>query len=44
MLAEFQITLPAQTIESAEPKGKRLLEMAKASLGFIPNMYANMVN
>lgn len=44
MLAEYQITLPAQTIDSAEPKGKSLLEAAQANLGFIPNMYANMVN
>ena len=44
MLAEYQITLPAQTIDSAEPSGRALLEAAKASLGFIPNMYANMVN
>jgi uncharacterized peroxidase-related enzyme len=44
MLAEYQITLPAQTVDSAEPKGKALLESAKAKLGFVPNMYANMVN
>jgi uncharacterized peroxidase-related enzyme len=44
MLAEYQITLPAQTIETAEPKGKTLLETAQANLGFIPNMYRNMVN
>lgn len=44
MLAEYQITLPAQTIETAEPKGKALLENAQANLGFIPNMYSNMVN
>lgn len=44
MFAEYQITLPAKTIETAEPKGKALLETAKATLGFIPNMYANMVN
>lgn len=44
MLAEYQITLPAQNPESAEPKGRKLLETAKANLGFIPNMYANMVN
>ena len=44
MLAEYQITLPARTIESAEPKGRKLLEAAQSKLGFIPNMYANMVN
>lgn len=44
MLAEYQVTLPALTIDTAEPKGKALLETAKANLGFIPNMYANMVN
>ena len=44
MLAEFQITLPAQTTATADPKGKTLLENTQATLGFIPNMYANMVN
>lgn len=44
MLAEYQIQLPAQTVATAEPKGKALLETAQANLGFIPNMYANMVN
>lgn len=44
MHAEYQVALPAQTIETAEPKGKVLLQTAKANLGFIPNMYANMAN
>lgn len=44
MLAEYRIQLPAQTIASAEAKGKALLETAQANLGFVPNMYANMVN
>lgn len=44
MLAEYQITLPPQTIESADPKGKAVLDKALAQVGFIPNMYARMVN
>lgn len=44
MLAEYQMTLPAQTTETAEPKGKALLESAHANMGFIPNMYARMAN
>ena len=39
-----KLTLPAQTIDSTEGTGKALLESAQAQLGFIPNMYANMVN
>jgi len=44
MLAEYQMTLPPQTIETAEPAGRKLLEGAKAQTGFIPNMYARMVH
>lgn len=44
MLAEYQITLAPQTIETADPKGKATLEKARAQVGFIPNVYARMVN
>jgi uncharacterized peroxidase-related enzyme len=44
MLAEYQITLPAQTIETANAGAKKVLEEARAKLGFIPNMYARMAN
>jgi uncharacterized peroxidase-related enzyme len=33
-----------QTVETAEPQGRTLLEQAKRRLGMIPNMYAYMVN
>lgn len=44
MSSEYQISLPPQSIENAEPRAKALLESAKAALGFVPNMYALMVN
>ena len=39
-----KLALPSQTIDSSEGRGKSMLEAAKAQMGFIPNMYANMVN
>lgn len=44
MTAEYQLTLPFQSLENAEPKARTVLEKAKAQVGFIPNMYAGMVN
>lgn len=44
MLSEYQLTLPLQTIESAEPAAKAVLERAKAQVGFVPNMYGGMAN
>ncbi len=44
MLAEHTLQLPALTIDTAAPKGKALLEQAQKNLGFVPNMYAGMVN
>ncbi|NNM56785.1 carboxymuconolactone decarboxylase family protein [Acidocella sp.] len=44
MTAETKLTLPAQTLETAPGPGRKVLEKAKAQVGFIPNMYANMVN
>lgn len=44
MIAEYKLTLPVRTIENADPKAKAVLEKAQAQVGFIPNMYAGMVN
>lgn len=44
MKAEIKLDLSAQTIESAAPSAKPLLEQARQSLGFVPNMYAYMAN
>lgn len=44
MQAEYRLTLPAQTAESAHPDARPLLEQAAAQLGFVPNMYAVMAN
>lgn len=44
MLAEYQITLPPQTLDNATPAAKPVLEKALAQVGFIPNMYARMVH
>ncbi|MFZ3186169.1 MAG: carboxymuconolactone decarboxylase family protein [Pseudomonas sp.] len=44
MLSEYQLTLPALDLKTAAPRGQAVLEKAKAQVGFIPNMYANMVN
>ena len=41
MLAEYRMTLPAQTLESTRDAAARaVLAEAQAKLGFIPNMYA----
>jgi uncharacterized peroxidase-related enzyme len=37
-------TLPVLTIEAAVDKAKALLEKARQSLGFVPNMYGAMAN
>ncbi len=44
MQTEQKLNLPANTLENAEPRAKVILEKAKAQVGFIPNMYAYMVN
>lgn len=44
MLSEYQLNLPALTLESAEDRKLAVLEKAKAQVGFIPNMYARMVH
>ena len=44
MLSEYQLTLPALDVKTADSRGQAVLERAKVQVGFIPNMYANMVN
>jgi uncharacterized peroxidase-related enzyme len=44
MHSEYRLTLAFQTLETAAPKTKAVLEKTKAQLGFIPNMYAGMAN
>ena len=44
MTAEYKLTLPAKTLENADPRARAVLEKAKAQVGFIPNMYAGMAN
>lgn len=44
MTAEAKLNLPPQTLDSADADVRRVLEKAKAQVGFIPNMYAGMVN
>lgn len=44
MTAEYRLTLPLITSAQANPRAREVLEKAKAQVGFIPNMYAGMVN
>lgn len=44
MSSEYKLSLAPQTIESAEPRAKALLESTRSKMGFVPNMYALMVN
>lgn len=44
MTAEYQLKLSPKTLDNAEPQQREILEQAKAQLGFVPNMYAGMVN
>jgi uncharacterized peroxidase-related enzyme len=44
MKSTAKLTLDAKTIATAEPRAKTALEAAQKSLGFVPNMYANMAN
>lgn len=44
MAAEYRLSLRPQMPETATPDGRAVLDQAKAQVGFIPNMYANMVN
>lgn len=44
MNSTAKLTLDPKTVATAEPRAKAALEAAHKSLGFIPNMYANMAN
>jgi uncharacterized peroxidase-related enzyme len=44
MTAQARLNLPALTLETAFPEAHHVLTKAKAQVGFIPNMYANMAN
>ena len=44
MAAEYQLSLAPQTLETAGPEARAVLEKVKAATGFIPNMYTHMVN
>ncbi|MBX9867609.1 MAG: carboxymuconolactone decarboxylase family protein [Burkholderiales bacterium] len=44
MNANYQIKLPAITLETAENAALDVLNKAKKQLGFVPNMYQNMAN
>jgi len=44
MNAEYKLGLPHHSLESADAQGRAILEKAMAQVGFIPNMYAGMVN
>lgn len=44
MTAQARLNLPALTLETAFPEARDVLAKAKAQVGFIPNMYANMAN
>ncbi|MBU6514200.1 MAG: carboxymuconolactone decarboxylase family protein, partial [Betaproteobacteria bacterium] len=39
-----RLDLPAQTVASTSGKAREMLETSQQRLGFVPNMYANMVN
>ena len=44
MQSEYKLSLPLQTLETASPEGRTILEQAQKQVGFIPNMYKGMVN
>lgn len=44
MIPTAKLDLSARTIDTAEGNGRKLLEQAKAQSGFVPNMYAGIVN
>lgn len=44
MSAEYQMSLPLQTIETAPEEAKASLQKAQQKLGFVPNMYGAMAN
>lgn len=40
----YKISLAPQTIETAQPEARLLLEGAQKQYGMVPNMYARMAN
>jgi len=44
MTQEYQMTLPPQGLDDAGPEALEVLQKAQKQVGFIPNMYALMVN
>lgn len=44
MSSHYKLTLPAKTLDDADPKAAEILTKTKASMGMIPNMYATMAN
>jgi uncharacterized peroxidase-related enzyme len=44
MAHKYHMSLPPQTLSSAPPRAREVLERAQKQVGFIPNMYARMVN
>lgn len=44
MTVQSNISLPSHGLDSKDPEIKNVLEAANKKLGFVPNMYANMVN
>jgi len=42
--SDYQLSLPAKTIENADPKAREVLEQTKAKMGMVPNMYGVMAN
>lgn len=44
MTDNARLSLSPVMLENAHPRAKAVLEKAKASVGFIPNMYAGMAN
>ena len=44
MAAGYRIGLPPVTPGTADARTREVLETAKARVGFVPNMYANMAN
>ncbi len=44
MLSEYRLSLPPQTLDTADPAIKTVLKRALDMTGFIPNMYARMAN
>jgi AhpD family alkylhydroperoxidase len=44
MTVEYRLSLPLRSLETADAEAKPVLEKALAQVGFLPNMYAGMVN